>query len=240
MKLSRYADAETAAKACAESILAHLNEAIGERGAAYFAISGGASPKPMFERFAHTSFPWDRVQLYWVDERVVPPTDSQSNYKFAADSWLHPGRFPVANIHRVLTELGPEIAAQTYAQEVRANVPFNASLPVFDVVHRGMGPDGHTASLFPGEPLIADRGGIAAAVWVEKMGHKLIQQSRVTLLPGVLEAARHTELLVTGADKAQVLKAVLSASYDSTRYPVQIGSLTDSAEWFVDAAAKPD
>jgi 6-phosphogluconolactonase len=95
-----------------------------------------------------------------------------------------------------------------------------------------MGPDSHTASLFPGEPLIKDHTGIAAAVWVEKM-----KQWRVTLLPGVLEAARNTVMLVTGADKAPALKATLYGPYDPSVHPAQIAR--DSADWFVDQAAAP-
>jgi 6-phosphogluconolactonase len=234
MKVQRFTGAAEAAQACAESILLKLDRAMEERGAAYLAVSGGTSPKPMFEMFGRRAFAWDRVHLFWVDERVVPPTDSQSNYKLANDAWLIPAKFPAANVHRVITELAPEAAAERYSDEIRGCVRPNTPVPRFDVIHRGMGPDGHTASLFPGEPLIADRGGVAAAVWVEKM-----HQWRVTLLPGVLEAARHTVMLVTGADKAAMLKTVLTADYDATQYPAQIASLKNEAEWFVDAAARP-
>jgi 6-phosphogluconolactonase len=239
MKLHRFDDAAAAARACADSILERLEQAIAERGSAFLAISGGSSPRIMFEIFGRRGFAWDRVHLFWVDERVVPPTDPQSNYKLAADAWLVPAKFPAANVHRVVTELGPELAAERYTEEIRAlvhppNVQATGPLPCFDVIHRGMGPDGHTASLFPGEPLIADHGGIAASVWVEKM-----HQWRVTLLPGVLESARHTAMLVTGADKTAMLKTVLSADLDASQYPVQIASLGEQAEWFVDAAAHP-
>jgi 6-phosphogluconolactonase len=234
MKLHRFDDAAAAARACADSILERLEQAIAERDSAFLAISGGSSPRIMFEIFARRGFSWDRVHLFWVDERVVPPTDPQSNYKLAADTWLIPAKFPAANVHRVVTELGAEPAAERYTEEIRSHLRPANPLPCFDVIHRGMGPDGHTASLFPGEPLIADHGGIAAAVWVEKM-----HQWRVTLLPGVLESARRTVMLVTGADKTAMLKTVLSGDLDPNQYPVQIASLGEQAEWFVDAAAHP-
>lgn len=225
MSVSRYPHAAAAAEACGQRILELLTQAISERQRATLAVSGGTSPKPMFELFAKSGFPWEQVQIFWVDERCVPPTDSQSNFRMANETWLAPAKVPSGNIHRVPTELEPHEAARQYAKDVRMFLPF-------DVIHRGMGPDGHTASLFPGEPLIADREGIAAAVWVEKM-----HQWRVTLLPGVLEAARNTVVLATGADKAEALAAVLRGPYDPMKWPAQIGARGENAanvSWFTD------
>ena len=231
----QFADAEAAATACAQQILQWLGQALENRGLASLAISGGSSPRRMFEIFAHTGFEWERVHLFWVDERAVPPSDTQSNFKFADDAWLRPGSFPAPNIHRVLSELDPATAAARYTQDIQQFFGLSAGeLPQFDVVHRGMGPDAHTASLFPGEPLIEDRSGITAAVWVEKF-----KQWRITLLPGVLMAARHTALLVAGADKTAALRSVLSEPFDPLHYPAQIAS-GPGAVWFVDTAAAQD
>src|SRR5579862_382020 len=218
-RIVRCKDALAAADSCGHEIMKLLESAITERGSATLAISGGSSPKPMFQMFA--KFAWEKVQLYFVDERCVPIDDPQSNFKFANDNWLGPGRFPKENVHRVHTELSPQDAAKAYAVELPQQ---------FDVIHRGMGPDAHTASLFPGEALINDKDGLAAAVWVEKM-----KQWRVTLLPRILEDARNTVVLATGADKAQALKAVLDGPYDPMRYPCQIAR--EQAIWFVDEAA---
>jgi len=228
MNVHRFADAPAAARGCATRVLELLTGAIEQRGTATLAVSGGTSPKLMFEIFARSGFAWERVHLFFVDERVVPPTDPQSNFKLANDTWLSQCAFPAANIHRVKTELGAEEAARVYQKEI----------PRLDVIHRGMGPDSHTASLFPGQPLIQNHTDIAAAVWVEKMGEVKIHQWRVTLLPSVLEAARHTVILVTGADKAAALKAVLEGPYDPMQHPAQIAR--ETAEWFVDQAALPD
>ena len=222
MSVSRYPNAAAAAEACGQRILELLTQAISERQRATLAVSGGTSPRPMFELFAKSGFPWERVEIFWVDERCVPPTDSQSNFGMANETWLAPAKVPSGNIHRVPTELEPHEAAREYAERVRAFLPF-------DVIHRGMGPDGHTASLFPGEPLIADHEGIAAAVWVEKM-----HQWRVTLLPGVLEAARNTVVLATGADKAEALASVLRGPYDPMKWPAQIGARDVNVSWFTD------
>jgi 6-phosphogluconolactonase len=227
----RYPDAPHAAEACAKYILERLEEASAGDKHATLAVSGGSSPRLMFEIFARTPFPWERVELFWVDERAVPPTDAQSNFKLANDNWLAAAHFPNPNIHRIQAELAPEAAALRYSEELGA---YFGGMPHFDVIHRGMGPDAHTASLFPGEPMIDDRSGYAAAVWVEKMG-----QWRITLLPGVLLAARHTVMLVTGADKAEPLHQVFQEPYDPKKYPAQLNS---HATWFLDdaAAAKID
>ncbi len=235
MNLHRSLDAVEAAQACATHILLTLQRAISLRGTATLAISGGSSPRMMFEIFARTAFPWDRVHLFWVDERVVPPTDPQSNFKLASDAWLQPAQFPAANIHRVEAELGAEPAARLYRAAIRGYFGLDGAStehPRFDVIHRGMGPDGHTASLFPGDPIVENRDGVAAAVWVEKM-----HQWRVTLLRGTLEAARNTAMLVTGRDKTDTLKTVLEGEFDPGHYPAQIASLGESGDWFVDREA---
>jgi 6-phosphogluconolactonase len=225
--LRTFADAHDAAAHCAAQILQHLEESPHST----LAISGGTSPRVMFEIFSATRFDWNRVQLFWVDERCVPPDDAQSNFKLANDTWLQPAKFPEANIHRVQTERDPEDAAEVYAGELR--LVFGEGIPIFDVIHRGMGPDAHTASLFPGEPLIDDRTGLAAAVYVEKLNSR-----RVTLLPGVLLAAKHTVMLVAGADKAQPLSDVLYGPHDAKKFPCQLTE-RDGGEvaWFLDQAA---
>jgi 6-phosphogluconolactonase len=225
--LRTFPDTRQAAEACAAEILKHLAATPQSR----LAISGGSSPKTMFEIFAKESFDWNRVQLFWVDERCVPPTDEQSNFKLANDLWLAPAKFPASNIHRVQTERDPEDAAEIYSDELR--LVFGEGVPQFDVIHRGMGPDAHTASLFPGEPLIDDRTNLAASVYVEKLN-----SHRVTLLPGVLLAAKQTVLLVTGTDKAEPLSEVLYGPHEPKKFPCQLTERDGGAvAWFLDQAA---
>jgi 6-phosphogluconolactonase len=222
-----FPEAHAAAEECAAQILVYLREA--ERPT--LAISGGSSPRTMFEIFSATPFDWSRVHLFWVDERCVPPTDEQSNFKLANDAWLTPGKFPEANIHRVQTERDPVEAAEVYADELR--LVFGEGVPQFDVIHRGMGPDAHTASLFPGNPLIDDRTGLTAAVYVEKLHSR-----RVTLLPAVLLAAKHTVMLVAGADKAEPLAEVLHGPHDPMKFPCQLTERDGGqVAWFLDQAA---
>jgi 6-phosphogluconolactonase len=233
-RVERYPDGLQAAEGCGRQILEWLDGAIAEQGQATLAISGGSSPRAMFEMFARTKFAWDQVHVFWVDERGVPPGDAQSNFKLADEAWLAPAQFARANVHRMEGELMAQTAAARYSEALAKFFKLApGEMPRFDAIHRGMGPDAHTASLFPGEPLIEDRSGLAAAVWVEKF-----KQWRITLLPGVLEGARHTAMLVTGADKTQALSAALSAPYSPVEYPAQIATRKqDPAVWFVDAAA---
>ncbi|HVY91383.1 MAG TPA: 6-phosphogluconolactonase, partial [Bryobacteraceae bacterium] len=197
---------------------------------AMLAVSGGSTPRLMFQSMARRPFDWNGVQLFWVDERMVPPDDSQSNYRMTRESLLDSIRIPASNVHRIAGESAPAEAAAAYVAEIRRVFGLSGDeLPVFDVVQRGMGPDMHTASLFPGEPLIENRTDIAGAVWVEKM-----KQHRVTLLRGVLERARQTLCLVSGEDKAAALRSVLREPPDPMRRPSQIESA--AMAWYVDEA----
>ncbi|HEY3937219.1 MAG TPA: 6-phosphogluconolactonase [Bryobacteraceae bacterium] len=222
-----------AADQCAAFILKALAETLQSAPRASLAISGGSTPKLLFAAMAKASFDWSNVHFFWVDERCVPPTDSQSNFKLADDHLLTPAKVPPQNVHRIYGEMPPEEGAARYVLDIKRFFSLSeGALPVFDVLHRGMGPDAHTASLFPGTPLVDNRTGIAAHVWVEKM-----KMDRVTLLPGVLLAARRTVLQVSGSEKADALRHVLDDAEDLHSYPCQIASRDEKATWFLDQAA---
>ena len=238
-------NATVAAESCAGQIMKSLKEALAIQPRATLAVSGGTSPKLMFAEMAKSGFDWSRVHLFWVDERCVPPTDSQSNYKLAKEHFIDAAHFPPANVHRVHGELPPQEAAKLYDEDIRAFFQLaDGGVPQFDVIHRGIGPDAHTASLFPGEPLIDDHKNRVAAVYVEKF-----HQWRVTLLPAVLEAARLTVTLATGDDKAEPLRNVMQGPYDPKKYPAQIatrhegrlgakgGTEAAGTMWYLDKAA---
>jgi 6-phosphogluconolactonase len=232
-EIFRFPTALEAAIACGDRILQLLDTARGDRGLALLAVSGGSTPRLMFESMAKRGFDWTRVELFWVDERMVPPTDSESNYRMTRESLIDAIHLPAAQIHRIAGELAPPEASAKYIEEIRRTFKLSAGqLPEFDVIQRGMGPDMHTASLFPGEALILNRTDIAAPVWVPKMG-----QHRVTLLPGVLELARETLCLVSGADKTAGLQQVLGEPPDALKRPMQITSR--EMAWYVDELAYP-
>lgn len=229
-----YPDPHAAAEAAARHILTLLENALAGQERATLAVSGGSTPKLLFEDLVKARFQWDRVHLFWVDERAVPPASPDSNYKLAEQFLIGPAHIPRRNVHRIEGELAPERAAEHYARDVQKFFGLEeGQMPHFDIVQQGMGGEGHTASLFPGDPLINDRDGIAAVVNVPKP-----PPTRVTLLPGVLLAARHNLFLVCGEDKAAAVKAVFHDEYDPMRLPAQVVSHHGrSVSWFLDDAA---
>jgi 6-phosphogluconolactonase len=228
-----YKTPEEAADACCPYILDCLAQDLKSQPRATIALSGGNTPRLLFSRMAQADFDWSRVHIFWVDERCVPPTDSQSNFRLANETLLSVADIPNANVHRIHGELPPDAAAAQYVEHIKQFFALSDDmLPIFDIIHRGMGSEGHTASLFPGEPLINNTTDIAAHVYVEK-----VKMDRVTLLPGVLRAAKRTVLQVAGADKAPAVREVLTGPEDPMTYPCQIAGRDSRATWFLDDAA---
>jgi 6-phosphogluconolactonase len=229
-----YPDAAAAADACAHHILNLLEEALAGQELATLAVSGGSTPKRMFDTLTAARFKWDRVHVFWVDERGVPPTDVASNYKLTQEHLLQPAHIAMRQVHRIMGEMQPWHAARRYEEEIREFFGLEeGEMPHFDVVHRGMGPDAHSASLFPGDPLIQDRERIVGATYTDKFS-----QWRITLLPGALLAAKHTVFLVAGGDKKEAVRAVFHEEYDPMKYPAQIASHHGrGVTWFLDQAA---
>jgi 6-phosphogluconolactonase len=231
---SVHADPQATSAACALKILQLLEKQLSKDSKATLAISGGTTPKLLFGELAKAKFDWSKLHLFWVDERGVPPTDSQSNYKLAKENLIDAARIPANNVHRIQAELAPDVAAKLYSDEITQFFGLaKGAIPHFDIIHRGMGPSALTRSLFPGEPKIDDHQNLVGAVYVEKF-----KQWRITLLPAVLEAARNTIMLVAGADKAEPLKQVLFGNYEPKKYPCQIGIRNGAnVTWMLDEAA---
>ncbi len=236
MTMHPYSDPSEAAQACCDYMLAAIAAARAIRKVAAIAVSGGSTPKLLFQAMAAQTFDWTGVHWFFVDERCVAPDDTQSNYRLAKENFFDLARFPEAQVHRVKGEIDPQQAAAEYAADVQRF--FGSGEPRFDVMQHGMGADAHTASLFPGEPLIQDNENVAAAVYNERL-----KQWRVTLLPRVIRAARHTAFLVCGADKSGAIAEVLYGPYDPMQYPSQLAALPDGEReiaWFVDDEAATD
>jgi len=230
----KYSDSRAAAEACARHTLGLLTEMLSGQECATIAVSGGVTPGLYFDALATAHFRWDRIHLFFVDERAVPPDHAESNYKLAEEHLIKKTRMIGRQVHRIHGEMEPHEAAHAYVEDIRDFFELRTgAAPHFDIVQQGMGPDAHTASLFPGDPHIEDREGIAAAVYVEKK-----QQWRVTLLPAALMAAKHTIFLVTGADKAPAVRSVIEEEYDPLRFPAQISTHHGrGVTWFLDSEA---
>ena len=204
------------------------------------ALSGGSTPRSLHAILAGDAavrgrLPWQNIHFFWGDERHVPPDDPQSNYRMAYESLLSLAPVPLENIHRVPAE-EPEAgqAAEKYEQELQVFFELKTGqLPQFDCVLLGMGPDGHTASLFPETEALHETNRLVAANWVEKF-----KTYRITLTVPVLNQAGLVLFLVGGADKAASLKEVLEGDYRPDRFPAQlIQPGPEKLLWIVDKAA---
>ncbi len=152
-----YPDADALATQAAREFSELAENAIAACGRFTVALSGGSTPKRMFQQLAAMVLDWRHIHLFWVDERCVPPDHPDSNYGMTAEVLLNNIKIPSENIHRIQGELPPEQAALVYEKELRDF--FEEKLPVFDLILLGLGSDGHTASLFPGSPALQEKKG---------------------------------------------------------------------------------
>ena len=210
--------AAAAAQLFADAII----KAVQSRGLARVAISGGTTPKAMFALLAGEPFikqiPWDKLYLYWVDERCVPPDNAESNYRMTNEAMLSRVPLPATQIFRMEGELDPEVAAARYESTIRNAFRLEgAQTPTFDLILLGMGDDGHTASLFPHTEGLNDLTHIVIANHVPQK-----DTWRITLTSPVLNQGREVAFLIEGAAKAQVLHEVFLGPFQPDTYPSQI------------------
>jgi 6-phosphogluconolactonase len=225
-------------EAAAELVASAASEAVAERGRFTIALSGGSTPKNLYTLLAtnaRTSLPWDRMFFFFGDERHVPPTDPESNYRMADEAMLSKVPVVPSNVFRVQAE-NPDAkaAAEAYEQTLRKFFTLEAGpFPAFDLILLGMGPDGHTASLFPGTEALNEKSKLVVANWVEKL-----KTHRITLTLPVLNAARGVAFLVSGTDKATVLKSVLEGDAPGEQYPAKlVRPAQGKLMWLLDRAA---
>jgi 6-phosphogluconolactonase len=225
-------------EAAAEEVGRAATEAVAQGGRFTIALSGGSTPKSLFNLLAtnaRTSLPWDKMFFFWSDERHVPPTDPDSNYRMADEAML--SKIPVSpsNVFRVPAENpNADAAAAAYEQTLRkffALAP--GQFPRFDVILLGMGPDGHTASLFPETAGLKENTRLVIANWVEKL-----KTTRITFTLPLINAASEVAFLVSGADKASVLRTVLEGDAPDAQYPAKlVQPMNGKLIWFADRAA---
>jgi 6-phosphogluconolactonase len=210
--------------------------AIAERGRFAIALSGGETPRPVYERLARPELrravAWENVHVFFGDERCVPPDDPRSNYRMVREAWLARSDVPWANVHRIRGEDDPEVEAVRYEAEVRSLFRTRA-IPAFDLILLGIGDDGHTASLFPGTAALHEQQRLVVALDVAVMGSR-----RVTFTPPLINAARSVAFLARGAAKADMLWNVLEGPYQPELWPSQlVRPAPGELHWLVDAAA---
>jgi 6-phosphogluconolactonase len=228
-----FADAELMTPAIAEESLRIALDAVSKRGRCSVCLSGGSTPKALNELLAHdyaSRIPWNQTHFFWGDERYVPPDNPKSNYRMAKESLFARLAVPPENIHAMPTSYpDPDKSAREYELELRR---FFGAQPGFDVVFLGIGPEGHTASLFPNSPALneAQRWVVAAEVPAEP-------PSRLTLTYPVLNRARNVLFLADGSGKREIIAAIRrDPGGPASQYPA---ARVDAPRivWFLDQSA---
>ena len=238
-ELRTFDDLDSLARAAAEEITKSAEEAIAARGRFTIALSGGNTPKPVYNLLGEKPWldriDWDRVDVFWGDDRHVPPTHPDSNFGMAMNTLLSKVPIPYAHVYRMRTEKpDADRIAEDYEETLRDEFDLEeGEWPRFDLVLMGIGADGHTASLFPGSEAVREREQLVIAPWVSSLG-----AFRITLTAPVFNNAALALFLVSGEEKAEALRTVLEGDFQPDRFPAQIirpeeGRLL----WLVDRAA---
>lgn len=230
-------DPAAVAADAAERVVRAADEAIALAGRFSFVLAGGSTPKALYELLASDAYrdriDWANVEVYFGDERTVPPDHKDSNYRMARETMLAGVPIPQANVHRMRGEVDPEEAAKEYGLLLKERFGDADSGSGPDLVLLGMGDDGHTASLFPGTPALRETKHRAFANPVPQLN-----TTRLTMTAPFINRAREVILTVTGANKAKRLSEVLEGSRDPERLPVQLIQPTNGKiAWLIDAAA---
>jgi len=228
-------------RAAAEAFLAYAQKAVQQQGRFTVALSGGSTPRDFYALLADPNAPyrgqlaWDKIHFFWGDERHVPPDHVDSNYRMAQEAMLSKVPLPAENVHRIQAELpDAAAAAQAYEDELRRFFqPPAAQPPNFDLALMGLGPDGHTASLFPQTAALHEKQRWVVANWVQKL-----HTHRITLTAPVLCHAKKVLFLVAGGEKAIALRDVFHGPYHPDQWPAQIfRNCSGQVEWIADQLA---
>jgi 6-phosphogluconolactonase len=231
-RITKFPDSLALARHAAEWMTA---AALASTGSFRISLSGGSTPKTLYELLASDEFkhrfPWQRVSWYWGDERFVPHDDPESNYRMAHEAMLAKAPVPPQNIHPVPADGTADEAAWRYERtlkEAYGAPTLDPARPLFDITLLGLGPDGHTASLLPGEPVLDER-----ERWVVAVAHGR-PEIRITMTYPAIESSRHVAFLVAGREKAAILAAIRAGGSQVPAARVRpIGELL----WFVDRTA---
>lgn len=226
-----YGDKAALVAAATDQVIELIRGAIAARGRCSIALSGGSTPKPIYQALGQTDLPWEHLFIYWGDERYVPMTHADSNAKMTYEAWLNHVSMPADNIFTVPTATeSPQVSADQYQQALAKSFGVTDRLPQFDIILLGMGDDGHTASLFPHTAALNE-----SERWVT-VGQKG-EQPRITFTAPLINQARHVMFLVAGANKQTALSQVFAADADSAVYPSRLIAPVGELRWLLDADA---
>lgn len=228
------ADAAALAQAAAKRCLDIAATAVAQRGRFDIALSGGTTPAQLYTLLAAEHAEWSAWHIYFGDERCVPRDHAQSNYRMAREVWLEHVAIPDDQIHPMVRDPSrPDCDARAYAQTlIQSGLRHEHDMPIFDLVLLGLGPDGHTASLFPDSAVLGVEDRPVAAVYVEKL-----RSWRISLSYPAINAAAHIVFLVAGAGKAGVLRTIGHERATRTPYPVERLTPRGEVQWYLDRAA---
>ncbi len=221
----------------AEDILSLCQLCIEDHGAFHIAFAGGDTPKKLYQLIAGDAFrlkyPWEKIHVYFGDERCVPETHDDSNFRMANEALLMKAPIPAENIHPIHIDVNDAAAsADRYNDELLASLPHDQGTPKFDLILLGIGGDGHTASLFPGTPILQQMQKYVDAVYVEKFN-----SWRVSITYPLINAAANIFLLATGEAKAGIVKSVMFDEPPAEPYPIQRIQGRGNLCWYLDSAA---
>ncbi|WP_254174038.1 6-phosphogluconolactonase [Planktothrix pseudagardhii] len=213
-------------------LLVKIKDALQSRDQFTIALAGGSTPKPLYEALAQQALPWDKIHVFWGDERYVQSDHPDSNQRMARQAWLDQVNFPPTHLHPMPTAANdPKVDAETYNRELEQFFHLNAGeFPVFDVVLLGMGDDAHTASLFPHTEALTVQDRLIT------VGNK-DGQPRITFTVPLINHARCVMFLVTGANKQEPLAQVFASEADAIAYPSRLIQPVGELWWLLDAAA---
>lgn len=238
MKLHIFENKELLNGKLALWICEKVEETLKEQEFFTLVLSGGETPKSLYQKLASEEFKnkinWNRIHVFFGDERVVPFTDDRNNAKMAFDILLNHVDIPTTQIHMMRTDIEPNFAVEEYRKELHTF--FHSTNRTFDLVLLGMGDDGHTLSLFPGSALIEEN-----EHWVNCVFNEQQQMYRITLMPNIVNKSSDVAFIVEGSKKAGVLREVLEGEYLPSILPAQlIAPEEGELHWFLDAAVAKD
>jgi 6-phosphogluconolactonase len=234
--LNVFPSAAELAATLAEDIARRISGQAGSERKFSIALSGGSSPELLYSLLGDEysdAIPWDFVHVFWGDERCVPPQSFDSNFGMASGLFLDKVNIPEENVHRMMGEAEPEKEAIRYSEEILSVLPSRDGIPLFDLMIMGIGEDGHTASIFPGNPDLFSSESFCAVT-----SHPVTGQKRITLTGRVINNSDAIVFIAEGKAKAGIIASIIKETPEAINYPAAfVKPLYGSIDWFLDEQA---